>query len=392
VSRTLPLRVFLAALIVGSFFAIWIGSADAWWRPKEWWVFCTSMAYFAWRMFAPAHACRQLKSLTLALLFGFVCVQMAALFILPAIWARGSLSVPVWPFHIFLFSVLLWTLFKDAVECLSSKDFLFLFRVVGACGAALSLLMIGQFFHLDPVLWLSNQIGMNIKWLHNNHVVGLMGNSFQAACVLAPTVPILAALGWTIPAVLAATALVLSGSASATAAAACGVLATLWLQKKRRGFWLLLSLLLSLPIFLLRSGFFSFSGRLEIWNKSLGALLEHPILGYGLGTYQLLGITASTGNGLPNAVRWAHNEWLQIGCELGLIGLGILVCFLTNLIRKGLAKGLPASAAGALAALWVLSLASIPFHLAPTIVTGLIALAATNVHLAEEKSRESHVG
>lgn len=386
----LPLRFFSILLVVGSHFAIWLGSSDAWWRPKEWWVFCVLMAYFAWRLSFPPQKKRTLSSFPLAALFGFICVQTVALFVLPAVGARGSLTVPIWPWIICLHLILILTWFKDAVECLDKDDLAVIWKATALCGTAIAALMILQFLGHDPVLWVASALGMKMRWLHDNHVVGLMGNSFQAACVLAPALPLMLALGWILPAALAAIALFLTGSASATAAAACGSLAVLWLQRKRTLFWSLCLVLISSAAWTSASGFFSFSGRLELWNKSLSALEMSPWLGHGLGTYKLLGITATTGNGLPNQVRWAHNEYLQIGVELGLIGLGILVFFLTSLIRREIKSGFDPKAAGVLVALSVLSVASIPFHLAPTIVMGLIALSETIVTQEENRSENAH--
>ena len=221
----------------------------------------------------------------------------------------------------------------------------------------------------------------------DNHVIGLMGNPFQAGTALAILLPLMVALAWWIPAGLTVLALLATHSSSAIVAGFAGVLATLWLKGSRLKCGLLLALGL-LGLLTLPSSYLSFSGRIEVWQRSF-ELWTHNFLwqGTGLGTYKMLGITAqSVSPELPNAVRWAHNEWLQIGMEIGLIGLILLLSALSYiLLRARRTQALPAEASGILAAGLILSLSSIPFHLAPTAVLLVIALASVIVHLKEVK-------
>ena len=68
------------------------------------------------------------------------------------------------------------------------------------------------------------------------------------------------------------------------------------------------------------------SGRLQIWSRGIGYMTKYPILGLGPGNFQ-----AAEGRLSPYAdrqqygigVRWnaAHNSFIQIGAELGIVGL-----------------------------------------------------------------------
>jgi probable O-glycosylation ligase (exosortase A-associated) len=82
------------------------------------------------------------------------------------------------------------------------------------------------------------------------------------------------------------------------------------------------------------------TGRLQIWSRGLGYMLDHPILGVGPdnfpvaeGTLSPLAERQQYGVG----VRWsaAHNSFMQVGAELGFAGLafylGMLVTGFTAL-------------------------------------------------------------
>jgi O-antigen ligase len=75
------------------------------------------------------------------------------------------------------------------------------------------------------------------------------------------------------------------------------------------------------------------TGRLQIWQRGVGYMLDHPILGVGPdnfgaaeGTLSPLAHRQQYGIG----VRWsaAHNSFIQVGAELGLPGLAFYVAML----------------------------------------------------------------
>src|SRR4029077_16062919 len=67
------------------------------------------------------------------------------------------------------------------------------------------------------------------------------------------------------------------------------------------------------------------SGRMQIWARGLGYMLENPLFGVGPNNFQTAEGTLS-----PYAerqqfgvgVRWnaAHNSYIQVGAELGVVG------------------------------------------------------------------------
>lgn len=77
------------------------------------------------------------------------------------------------------------------------------------------------------------------------------------------------------------------------------------------------------------------NGRSKTWLRTVELSLEHPIKGYGIGTYQYLFPPLSQINSFP--WKTAHNCWLQILFETGMVGLliffGYFIYLFTKLIK-----------------------------------------------------------
>ncbi len=77
----------------------------------------------------------------------------------------------------------------------------------------------------------------------------------------------------------------------------------------------------------------SINTRLLIWNTTLSMIKEKPILGSGIGSFKMNYLNYQAEHLKDNPyyakyysnAREAHNEYLQIGAELGIIGLGIFL-------------------------------------------------------------------
>jgi len=65
-------------------------------------------------------------------------------------------------------------------------------------------------------------------------------------------------------------------------------------------------------------------GRFDLWREAGGLIIQHPFFGIGLNCYSKF------------ATMYAHNSFLQIGAELGLIGLGVFLFILVRLFVLGL--------------------------------------------------------
>jgi cytochrome c-type biogenesis protein CcmH/NrfG len=118
--------------------------------------------------------------------------------------------------------------------------------------------------------------------------------------------------------------------------------------------------------------------RTAIWRNALGMVREHPVRGVGLGNFMvcfprhsnrvvLVGIFADI------QPRRAHNDYVQVLVELGVVGLGLLGWFGFSLVRlaiRTLSSGTPAvrrlgvASAVCVAGLAVNALFSFPMQLA----------------------------
>ena len=80
------------------------------------------------------------------------------------------------------------------------------------------------------------------------------------------------------------------------------------------------------------------SGRLQIWRRGVGYMLQYPVLGVGPGNFQTAEGTLSPFAARQQfgvGVRWnaAHSSFVQVGAELGIAGL----VFFVTLIASALA-------------------------------------------------------
>ena len=77
------------------------------------------------------------------------------------------------------------------------------------------------------------------------------------------------------------------------------------------------------------------NGRLHFWSVAIRIFLEHPILGAGLDAFGVAFSKHDTWHGIFS-VEQAHNEYLQILAETGIIGFACIAAFLYLLLKKGL--------------------------------------------------------
>jgi O-antigen ligase len=79
----------------------------------------------------------------------------------------------------------------------------------------------------------------------------------------------------------------------------------------------------------------TFSGRTNIWQAVLEAIMQRPLLGYGYAAFWngLQGQSANVILALGWAVPHAHNGFLEVWLQLGLVGLSLLIATLVVAIR-----------------------------------------------------------
>lgn len=77
------------------------------------------------------------------------------------------------------------------------------------------------------------------------------------------------------------------------------------------------------------------SGRFHFWNVALRIFLDHPFIGAGLDSFGTAYPRYDSWNGTFR-VEQAHNDYLQILADAGIVGFACVAAFVFLLIRKGL--------------------------------------------------------
>lgn len=77
------------------------------------------------------------------------------------------------------------------------------------------------------------------------------------------------------------------------------------------------------------AGFFSFSGRIEMWKAMLPSFREHAITGGGIGSLWAKNINIDT-----TLWTYAHNEYYQVAYEFGVIGLALVLWCIYDALKR----------------------------------------------------------
>ena len=76
-------------------------------------------------------------------------------------------------------------------------------------------------------------------------------------------------------------------------------------------------------------------GRSHIWQANLAMIRERPLLGWGYGNYKKFRDPYYQRYPEADTTAHAHNNFLQIGVEGGLLGLGAFVYLFGVILREG---------------------------------------------------------
>lgn len=75
--------------------------------------------------------------------------------------------------------------------------------------------------------------------------------------------------------------------------------------------------------------------RRDIWGATWRMVMDHPVMGVGLGAYQVAYTRYDPSSGTQR-VEQAHNDYLQILADAGIIGGAIAIAFIVLLFVRGL--------------------------------------------------------
>jgi O-antigen ligase len=98
----------------------------------------------------------------------------------------------------------------------------------------------------------------------------------------------------------------------------------------------------------------SFASRLEMWKASIKMVRNKPFVGVGLGAFDA-GFYQYRPQGFDTRAGYAHNDYLQMAAEMGILSPLLMIGFLFVLLKKGLKKDVDLGILGC--AIGVLSLA-----------------------------------
>lgn len=141
----------------------------------------------------------------------------------------------------------------------------------------------------------------------------------------------------------------------------------------------LIGLAIGLSLLSGKDKYFSGNGRYEVWQGTLEMAKEKPLLGHGMGTFRYLfhkHKQSKDSLGLHGRFLQAHNEYLEVFFELGIIGLFslllVLYDFIKGLVRK---KDMETWAFASIAVGFALnSIGNFPFQVMPQALLALFSI------------------
>ncbi|MBP9760732.1 MAG: O-antigen ligase family protein [Candidatus Magasanikbacteria bacterium] len=74
--------------------------------------------------------------------------------------------------------------------------------------------------------------------------------------------------------------------------------------------------------------------RQELFQETIPLITARPLLGYGYGTFPLVWENSRNATHLFDDSAEAHNDYLRLGLEIGLVGLGLYILFLLFLFSR----------------------------------------------------------
>lgn len=148
------------------------------------------------------------------------------------------------------------------------------------------------------------------------------------------------------------------------------------------------------------------TNRTHIWNVTLQVISNHWLLGAGIGSFAAAYTPFDTLNGMER-VEQAHNDYLQILADAGIVGAVLVVFFIVQIVRTGLKnvhtdnvfrRGVALGAVSACIAMFVHSLFDFVLHTTAIsvmfmLMTALVVVSGRRFdddeHLYERRHRKS---
>jgi len=123
-------------------------------------------------------------------------------------------------------------------------------------------------------------------------------------------------------------------------------------------------------------GYMTDHGRIPAWKQTYKQIEQAPALGYGGGSFRHLFEQPPAHQAMHGTYKQAHNEFLQVTFEYGVVGLLVLLYMIMCFYGKAILMGAESEyicMAAIVTALLVNSIGNFPFHIVPTGIAGLWA-------------------
>jgi O-antigen ligase len=141
------------------------------------------------------------------------------------------------------------------------------------------------------------------------------------------------------------------------------------------------------------------SGRVQFWQGTWGVIKQYPLLGAGLGAFSVAYTQHDVLHGATR-LEQAHNDYLQILSDAGIVGGALGLCFIFVLFRYGFSRfnshdkyrrGVAAGALAGCFAVLVHSFFEFSLHMTSNALLFLVlaALATLNGRVEDQKARGS---
>jgi len=78
-------------------------------------------------------------------------------------------------------------------------------------------------------------------------------------------------------------------------------------------------------------------GRWAIWKDTVALIREHPLTGTGFGSYDIT-VTRVQSSHLDRFLNYAHNDYLQLVAELGIVGAGLVLLPILWIFRRTIVR------------------------------------------------------
>jgi putative inorganic carbon (hco3(-)) transporter len=237
-----------------------------------------------------------------------------------------------------------------------------------------SAIVVLQFVHRDPFLWLGWQPEASAS--SRMRVYGTLGNPDFVAAWLCATLPLCAltraGIGRAAFVALQVAAIFCTGSRVFLLAVPAAALATLLYSRRLSAWWLTALPVMAAIVWLspARPLGATVQGRLRLARVTVAHLHEVPIAGYGAGSFEIMfdrwrrawRRDHPPGSAPTGPVDHAHNDYLELWVEYGPIALVAFLVLCGWLFAGARHADAPAGAVAALAALLAVACVDFPFH------------------------------